>query len=326
MRAYWVLTLMRMRDVLRNPASTAFVLFFPVVLMLLVGWVFSDGHPFERRVVLVVGTIPPPLAARADVRVVSAGSEVEATARLRASMADAAIVDGHVLAGPRAELFARGLAALVGGGPLADITRVETPRFGYVHYLFPGILAFSLLISGLFGTGYTLAQFRANGFLRKLAVTPSGPLTFVAAQATARSILALTQVVLLTVAARLVFAVPLPSIGWLAAISVAGLLAFLGVGFLLASLIESPDLIADIINAVSFPLVFLSEIFFPLDVLPRALASAASWLPSTALVRLFRDTLLDGKPASLTGLPILLACAALTFALAALRRDRWLRR
>ncbi|WP_437818216.1 hypothetical protein [Sorangium sp. So ce1078] len=76
---------------------------------------------------------------------------------------------------------------------------------------------------------------------------------------------------------------------------------------------------------MNLPLVFLSEIFFPLSALPGPLAALGALLPSTQMVRLIRETLLFGAtdPWQLSGGLLLLAgWTFATFALS-LWRFRW---
>lgn len=303
-RAFLVLARLRLLDVLRSKSSAGFVLVFPLVLLAVNGLVFLDGHPFERRVVLYVGAdrqgperVGADLSKYDEVRVERARSETEATGRLRARMAAAVLLDGptpRLLVGPRDGLFGDGLARAL---PFrAELVVLDLPRGGYVHYLFPGILVFSVMVSGLFATGHTLVLYRQNGFLKKLATTPMPKAVFVGAQVAARSVLVLTQAALLVGAAWL-FGVPFTaaSLAWCFAVVLLGLLTFMGLGFALACVIRSEDLVVDVISGLNFPLILLSEIFFPLATLPRPLAIVGEWLPSTEMVRLARAVLLYGE-------------------------------
>jgi ABC-2 type transport system permease protein len=337
MRALLLLTRMRLLDVLRNRASSAFILVFPVVLLVITGLVFLEGHPFERRALAVVGTDEDVARARAalaafpEVRVEPARSEVEAIGRIRARMASAVLlpVPGggrpRLLVGPRDQLFGRGLAgALPFAAPLEVL---DAPANGYVHYLFPGVLVFCVMASGLLATGHTLVLYRQNRFLKKLATTPLPKATFVLAQVGARSVLVLGQVALLVLAAGLLFGAPFTLTGllWLLPITLLGLLAFMGLGFALACVITAEDLVVDIISGVQLPLILGSEVFFPLAALPRPLAALGEWLPSTEMVRLLRAVLLYGEtdPAAiLPGLAFLAGWTVLTFA-ASLLLFRW---
>jgi ABC-2 type transport system permease protein len=183
------------------------------------------------------------------------------------------------------------------------------------------------MLSGLFATGYTMALYRQNRFLKKLAATPIRKVTFVAAQVTARSLLVAIQVVVLVVIAATAFAAPFDALAlaWSSVIVLLGLLTFMGAGFALACVITSEELIVDVISAVNLPLVLLSEIFFPLDALPRPLAVVGGMLPSTEMVRLLRQVLLYGVTDAAElggGLGLLAFWAAVTFAVS-LTVFRW---
>lgn len=309
MNAFLVLLRIRLLDVLRSRSSTGFVLLFPVLLLVVLGLVFMHGHPFERRYVAIVMTNQPNEALEAcarklesfdEVRISRERTEAEAMGKLRSRMTSAVLTTAPhtsevtLRIGERDQIFGSGLATIL---PTASRVEVVTaPRFGYVHYLFPGILTFSVLTSGLFGMGYPMVLFRQSLFLKKLATTPLPKHTFIAANVATRAILVLIQVVLLLLIAHGAFAMPLTmtSFFWILVISLLGVLVFLGAGFALASLIKNPELLVDIISSVNFPLIFFSEIFFPLDGLPKPLAAFGSILPSTEMVRMARSVLLYG--------------------------------
>ncbi|MDI3288277.1 ABC transporter permease [Polyangium sp. 15x6] len=333
MSAFLVLVRMRLLDTLRNRSSVGFTLVFPVVLLAVLGLVFMNGHPFERRYVAVVSMetesaaierCVAELGAFEEVRVGRERTEAEALGKLRARMASAVLSaapdgEGVILrVGTRDRIFGGGLAAALPARARLDV--VEGPAWGYVHYLFPGILAFSVLASGLFGMGYPMALFRQNLFLKKLATTPLPKGTFIAANVAARSSIVLVQVVLLIGTARLFFDLPLTlvSFGWLLVISMLGVITFLGAGFALATAIDNAELLVDVISAINMPIVFLSEMFFPLESLPRLLSTVGALLPSTEMVRLSRAVLLYGVTdvSNLAGgLGMMALWAAATFAI-----------
>lgn len=338
MKAFLILARMRFLDVVRSRSSAAFVLLFPVLLLVIVGVVFEGGHPFERKTAVIVAEdevraaeAEAMVGAFEEVRVERARSLAEAHGKLGARMANAVLVvrpgaaPHELRVGPRDQLFGRGLASAV---PFdTTLTVVDVPRWGYVHYLFPGIVTFSVMLAGMFATGYTMVLYRQNRFLKKLATTPMPKATFVAAQIAARSVLVAAQIALLAVAAAVVFDVPFDPGSALVfgGITMLGLFAFMGVGFALACIIKTEDLVVDLISAVNLPLVFLSEIFFPLDTLPGALAAIGELLPSTAMVRLTRGALLYGATDAAAlgpGVASLAAWTVLSFVLS-LRMFKW---
>jgi ABC-type multidrug transport system permease subunit len=300
MRAFIALTRLRLNDVWRKKSSIGFLTAFPIALLLIVGLVFANGHPFEQRRVVVVGDAEPyrrSLARFEEVKIDSEANERVAFGKLRSRMANAVVAtsDGHprLWVGPRDRLFGNGLARELGDVPVAVL---EVPRFGYVHYLFPGALAFSVLVSGMFGVGSVMLVHRESGFLKKLATTPLRKSCFILAQISARMLLVMLQIALTMATAMLAFEVRITPAAVISAsaVSLVGLIAFLGVGFALACVVRTADLLSDAIMAANIPLILCSEIFFPLDSLPRPLAVVGELLPSTEMVRLLRSILVYG--------------------------------
>jgi ABC-2 type transport system permease protein len=337
MRAIWLLGRLRLKEMVHSPGSAGVYLGMPLMLLVVLAVVFMHGHPFERRTVTVVA--PPVPAAIAEVlarfpevRPAEDRSLDVALGKLRTRTVNAVLVADpsvggtpRLIVGPRDELFGRGLVAAL---PVrATLTVAPTPRWGYVHYLFPGLLVITVIAGGLLGMGYSMVRYRSNQFLKKLATTPLTRGAFVASQIGSRVALVLGQLALMTVAAWLLFDLPLTpaSAAWLAGLSTLGLLTFMGLGFTLACFIRNEANLLDLINVLIMPIVFLSEVFFSLDELPLPLARFAALLPSTQLVRMVRMVVLYGETAPgplWAGVGWLVAWMALSFAVA-VRSFRW---
>lgn len=329
MRPLGVLVRIRLLEIVRRPSGAFWFFALPLILVLVVAVVFHEGHPFERRHVAVVGDARA-VAGALDAQIRAGGVAIDAVAdeagaraRLESRAVSAAIVPvaggPRVIVGPRDELFGRGLASVLGPGARLETTPLA--RSGYVRYLVPGMLAQSVVIAGLFGMGYAMARYRQSRFLRKLATTPLSRAEFVLAQIVARVVLVTLQLLMMLVVARVAFDVPLslPAVAAVLAVGAAGLVSFMGIGFVVSCLVKSEDVVVDVINAVSVPIALLSEIFFSTEELPRALAWVSAALPSTQMVRAMRAVLLHGDPAldaTLPALGILAAWAVVTFAIA----------
>jgi ABC-2 type transport system permease protein len=325
MRAMLVLAKLRALDLVRTPSSIAFFFLLPIALLAVLGVVFANGHPFEQRTVVVVGDATLPV--REGTYFLRADTLEEAHARLSSRMASAIAIQGddgwQVIAGEREAMFAEGLVSSLREERGARVRIEALPRWGYVHFLFPGLLCFAVLTAGMFGMGHTMVRYRQSLFLKKLATTPLPKWAFVAAQILSRSLLVMAQVAVLAAAAWAVFDVPLGIARFflVLGVSLIGLLAFMGMGFALACAIESEALMVDAISALNIPLVFASEMFFPLDALPGPLPAIAGALPTTLMVRAVRDILVRDAvdPVAIAGL---LAWAIGTFALS-LSLFRW---
>jgi ABC-2 type transport system permease protein len=109
------------------------------------------------------------------------------------------------------------------------------------------------------------------------------------------------------------------------AVCVVGLFVFSGIGFALASLIETEAVVSDVISGLTLPFTLFSGVFFPLDSLPGWLSAFCEVLPSTLMVDAVRKSLLydagiGGVAPSLAGL---LLWGAATFGVS-VRLFRWL--
>lgn len=325
MKALWVLARLRVLDVVRSRSATFAFLGLPVLILLVLASVFGGGHPFEVRRVTVTqaaGELDPAavrLAAYEGVRVETEPDLQVARRKLQTRATDAVLLrdpDGalKIVVGLKDELWGRGVAGLF---PRARLELVKLSRFGYVHYLFPGLLCSSVMFAGLFGMGYAMARYRRNAFLKKLSTTPLGRGTFVLAQILGRGSLVTVQAGLLLLVAIVGFGLrpTLGSASSAALVCAVGLLVFSGIGFALASLIETEAVVSDIISGLTLPFTLFSGVFFPLDSLPPALVKVCALLPSTLMVDAVRSTLLYGAGfASVAGnLCGLLLWGAVTF-------------
>jgi ABC-2 type transport system permease protein len=189
-----------------------------------------------------------------------------------------------------------------------------------VQFLAPGIVALAVL-SGSFvrlaiGTGFD----RSFGALRRFAVTPLRRGELLAAKVTATVVLLVVQLAVLVAAALLLGWRPEVAPAVVVGALVLGVVAFTGLGFLLAGVVDGLTALAAA-NAVYVVLLVLSGLVFELDRLPGFLQALARALPSTALGELLRSGLAGAAGPGRAWL-VLAAWAALA-PLAAVRWFRW---
>jgi ABC-2 type transport system permease protein len=165
----------------------------------------------------------------------------------------------------------------------------------YVDWLLPGILGMNMMFSCLFGVGYVVVRYRKSGFLRRLSATPVTALEFGAAQVLSRLLLTVSVTSLLYGALALF--VPFRNEGSvlvLLAVAVAGALAMISFGFMMAARFASEELANGAINLASWPMMLLSGVWFSLEGAPGWLRQAARALPLTQMLDAARAVMLDG--------------------------------
>lgn len=165
----------------------------------------------------------------------------------------------------------------------------------YIDFLLPGVIGMSVVSTGLFSIGMVVVAYREKGKLRRLSVTPLPKYIFIAGQIVNRYFIILLQAALLTVIGMLVFKVrifgSLPD--FVAALTV-GVLAFIALGFLIASIAKTTETASGIANTLFLPMMFLSGVYFPVDGVPKFIKPIIEILPLTHLVRAIRSIFNNG--------------------------------
>jgi len=196
---------------------------------------------------------------------------------------------------------------------------VQSRSQRYIDFLFPGILAFTLMQISIAGSGFNIVEYRRKGILKRLFVTPIQPREFIAAICMARLVWCLTQLtVLLGFAVFLLDVKILGSFVSLYFVMVLGNIIFLCLGFCVGSVAKTQQAVAAVSTVVIFPQMFLSGVFFSIEAMPDALQSVARVLPLTPVVNSMREIANDGM-ALVEIMPSLLGVAVwivISFALA----------
>ncbi len=161
-----------------------------------------------------------------------------------------------------------------------------------VEFLAPSILALAVLSMAFVRLAIGLGFDRGFGAIRRFAATPLRVWEFWLSKLATTVLLTAAQLTVLGGIARLLGWSPSFHGSLLAAIGL-GLLAFVGLAFVVAGVTEGLKTLA-IANALYIVLLLVSGIVFELGELPGWLQTIVKWLPSTALAELFR-TGLDGS-------------------------------
>jgi len=162
-------------------------------------------------------------------------------------------------------------------------------RYGYIDAQVPGLTAIIIGTVALMSIPIATATAREQKILRRYKATPMPPLVYLAADITMHVFMALIGLVILVIAARLVFGLRFGG-NWVQVFGgfLLSALSFAAVGYLVAGL--SPTVrIAQVVGQVLFfPMMFLSGAAFPPEIMPEGVRAAANWLPLTHVVTLLQ--------------------------------------
>ncbi|HRD66890.1 MAG TPA: ABC transporter permease [Candidatus Competibacter sp.] len=165
----------------------------------------------------------------------------------------------------------------------------------YVDWVMPGVLAMNMMFSCLFGVGYVIVRYRKNGMLKRLKATPLRPLEFLSAQIASRLLLILVSTALVFVGTDRVIGFPMfGSYLDLFVVFAIGAISLISFGLLVAARTTSEELAAGLLNVLSWPMTFLSGVWFSLEGVHPFLQKAAQLAPLTHIIDAARSIMLDG--------------------------------
>lgn len=165
----------------------------------------------------------------------------------------------------------------------------------YVDWIAPGVLAMNMMFSCLFGVGYVTVRYRKNGVLKRLKATPLTALEFLSAQILSRLWLVLASTALVFIGAEWVLDLPMHgSYLLLFIVFLVGAISLISLGLLVAARSTSEELAAGLLNALSWPMTFLSGVWFSLEGVHPVLQRCAQFAPLTHIIDAARAVMIDG--------------------------------
>ena len=171
---------------------------------------------------------------------------------------------------------------MAGGPPPLPIEErpVTAQDVSFMDVFVPGILAMSLMNSGVIGLATAFVTYRERGILRRIRVTPFPLTSFILARVISQLLLAAMQAVILIGMAWAFFGLHLRGNPLVLLLAIAaGAMAFLAIGFAISGIAPNTETAASYANLVTFPMLFLSGIFFSMENAPAWLRPITKVLP-----------------------------------------------
>ncbi|MBP1157378.1 MULTISPECIES: ABC transporter permease [unclassified Paenibacillus] len=169
---------------------------------------------------------------------------------------------------------------------------VQSLKLRYIDFLVPGILAMMIMSNNLNGVTAQIASWRERGILRRMQSTTLHASTFIGAQITARLALNGLQAVIVLLVGYLFFGTQVNG-SWLTLLFfiMLGTLAFMATGFIVAGLAKTPESAAPIAGFISFPMLFVGGVFFPIQNMPEFLQPVVKLIPISHLTTALRQVM-----------------------------------
>lgn len=195
----------------------------------------------------------------------------------------------------------------------------------YVDFLVPGLIGMNLMGSGLWGLGFTIVIARSRKLLKRFAATPMRRSHYLLSFILSRLVFLLLEVAAVVAFAWLVFGFTVRG-SWVSVslITLLGGFTFSGIGLLVAARPTTIEGVSGLMNFIMLPMWLLSGTFFSSERFPQVFQPFIKALPLTALNTLLRAVMNEGSPlwASWMNISILLAWLIVSFVVA-LKIFKW---
>jgi ABC-type multidrug transport system permease subunit len=302
LQRFWAVFVARNKEFLRDRSSLAWNVLFPTLIVIGFAFAFSGN----RLELYKVGVIGPSTDGSKNaflatdyidfIFVTDVASAIVKVERHQLDMLLDPLAKHYWINddSPQGYLLERVLR----GSGIANFRKqtVTGKKIRYVDWVLPGVLAMNMMFSCLYGVGYVLVRYRKNRVLKRLKATPLTALEFLAAQVTSRLwlVMAATTLVFIGTDWFIDFAMFGNFIN-LFLVFLTGAVSLISLGLMITARINSEELAGGLLNMLSWPMMFLSGVWFSLEGLHPWLQKLALLLPLTHLIDGARAVMIDGS-------------------------------
>lgn len=315
LRRMWAMFKARNREFFRDRASFGWNFLFPFLLVGGFAIIFGGDEHSQMKIGLFPcaqvsangqgDCLPPELRDLRYTEFLCFDNEQQGLNRLQHHKIDLLIdVRSHPLRYWSSETSPKSyLAEKVLAGDLArDLNRfllrqqsIASREVRYIDWLFPGILAMNMMFSALYGVGFVVVRYRKNGVLKRLRATPLTAVEYLSAQMLSRLFILVFSIVILWVGCELIFNFNVAGSYFdLIIMFLAGCLSLLSLALIVASRGTSEEFANGVLTFITWPMMFLSEVWFSIEGAPSWVKGIAEVFPLTHLLKGVRMIMNDG--------------------------------
>jgi ABC-2 type transport system permease protein len=179
-----------------------------------------------------------------------------------------------------------------------ELPQVQGREYRMIDFILPGMLGFSLLSTAVFGVAFVFFSLRQTLVIKRFFATPINRKNIVFGVALSRVAFQLMTAIVIILAGRFLFNFTLVdgAVTFLnmLALSVIGLIVFMGFGFIISSVSKNESSIPPVANLFTLPQFLLGGTFFSTDAFPKWLQSFCEILPLKQLNDALRNVAFEG--------------------------------
>ena len=319
-----------LRAILRSPSAIVFSIFFPLIFILVFGFIGNGGGP-SYRIVLnnqsdTTNPILDSLRSIKNVRFVSYTKEEALQSDLNKGRITGILqIEKSIIPNSGFQYFIRFKTTTASADkfstffPLLQnvVTKIDKATFQNrqtigqivpevkqvreyrtIDFILPGQLGFSLLSAGIFGVAFLFFGLRQQLVLKRFFATPIRRGYIILGEGISRVIFQLLTAVIIIGIGYFAFNFTLVN-GWITfleimMLSFIALLVFMGFGFIISGVAKNDSSIPPLANLITLPQFLLAGTFFSIDVFPKWLQPVSNVLPLTYFNNAMRKIAFEG--------------------------------
>ncbi len=167
-------------------------------------------------------------------------------------------------------------------------------KFEYIDFFVPGVIALTVMTNSVFGVIESNTKSRKNGILRKLSTTPFTRGDWILAKMLFMLFMAFVSTFFILVVGVLVWHLTFELNVYMFILIISASFAFAGMGMIVTRFVRDEETAPAAANAITFPMMFLAGIFFPLEMMPHFLQVVAKFMPLYYVGEGLRDAMILG--------------------------------
>lgn len=348
------------RAILRSPSIVVFSIFFPLIFILVFGFIGTGGGPNYRIAVDAqsdtLNPILDSLKRYPNIRFVSYPAREELQSDLyKGRITGVLKIERTPVRDSNLRYFVHFSATTASADqyvtfmPLLEnvVSKIDRETFHEqqtiarivpqiravrqyrtIDFILPGQLGFSLLSAGVFGVAFLFYSLRQQLVLKRFYATPIKRSYIILGEGLSRVVFQLLTAVVIIAIGHYAFQFTLVN-GWVTffeilLLSFIALLVFMGFGFIVSGLARNEGTIPPIANIVTLPQFLLAGTFFSVDAFPSWLQPISKAMPLTYFNDAMRKIAFEGVPLTGCGteLAVLLGWGVVVY-IVAVKVFRW---
>jgi ABC-2 type transport system permease protein len=163
-------------------------------------------------------------------------------------------------------------------------------------YTFAGLLGFTLLSLGIFGPTTVFPRLKEKGVLRRYHTTTLKVWQYFSANVISNAFVGILSVAVMFAVAMIFFDLSMRGdyLSFIAVVLIGATLLF-GIGLAIGGWAKNENQAAPVSQLVTFPMMFLSGVFFPVFLMPEWLQNITRFIPLTPIIDSIRLVVTEGR-------------------------------